>query len=57
MGVLCAEGGEASLADMGLFDEGRHPYNEGLLVLLPKKTSGDRSPRDALLRARRDAAA
>ena len=40
MGVLCAEGGEAALADVGLYEEGRHPYDERLLVVLPKKPAG-----------------
>ncbi len=40
LGCLCAEGGEAALADMGLDEEGRHPYSEGPLVLLPKKPAG-----------------
>ncbi len=33
-------GGRGVLAGMGLDEEGRHPYNEGSLVLLPKKSAG-----------------
>ena len=40
LGVLCSRDGEAALAEMGLDEEGRHPYNEGLRVLLPKKPAG-----------------
>ncbi len=40
LGVLCSEGGEAVLAEVGLDEEGRHPYNEGFLVLLPKHPWG-----------------
>ncbi len=44
LGVLCSDGGEAPLAEMGLDEEGRHPYNEGLLVPLPKKPAGAYPP-------------
>ncbi len=40
VGILCEEGGEAALADIGIDEEGRHPYNQWLLVLLPKKPAG-----------------
>ncbi len=39
-GSSVLKGGEAVLAEMGLGEEGRHPYNEGLLALLPKKPVG-----------------
>ncbi len=38
--VLCSPDGEAALADLGLDEQGRRLFNDGVLVLLPKNSTG-----------------